>query len=386
MTMKLRRPRYLGWMITAAIVITAIVFTLLPRPVSVEQVVVRRQHLETTVEADGVVRAKDRFVVSMPATGILERLSVEPGDHVVAGQIIGVFIPPELDARQRSEARARISSIVASSAEIRQRLAALSPLIEQARRRVERLDRLEQAGAVAREQAENARDTYEQLRREADALRERERATDFESDAVRTALVSGPGQRVALRAPVSGVVLRCNEQSERTIMAGTPILEIGDTARAEVVIDVLSVDAVKIRPGMSVTLDGWGGGESVRAIVRRVEPAARTRVSSLGIEEQRVNVIADMRLCPASLGDGYRVEAAIVIERSENALCIPLGALLRDADEWYVMAVEGGVIRRRHVTLGARSALMTVVTSGLADGEHIVQHPSESLREGDRVE
>lgn len=383
--MKLRRPRYLGWIITIVVVIAAIVVALLPRPIRVEQVVVRRQDLETTVEADGIVRARERFVVAMPTTGVLERLSVEPGDSVIVGQIIGTIIPPELDERQRSEARARFSSINAGSAEVRQRLAALSPLIEQARRRTERLRRLELAGAIPREQAENARDAYEQLQREADALRERERAIGFESKAVLAILASRPGQRVSVRAPASGVVLRCHEQSERTVMAGTPIVELGDTSQAEVVIDVLSIDAVKIRPGMSVNLDGWGGDSIVRAMVRRVEPSARTRVSSLGIEEQRVNVIADIPARPPGLGDGYRVEAAIITERSERALCIPLGALLRDADQWYVLLVEDGIIRRRPVKLGARSALMTVVTSGLSDGEHIVQHPSENLREGDSV-
>jgi HlyD family secretion protein len=383
--MKLRRPRYLGWIITIVVVIAAIIVALLPRPIRVEQVVVRRQDLETTVEADGIVRARERFVVAMPATGVLERLSVEPGDSVIVGQIIGTIIPPELDERQRSEARARFSSINAGSAEVRQRLAALSPLIEQARRRTERLRRLEQAGAIPREQAENARDAYEQLQREADALRERERAIGFDSKAVLAILAGRPGQRVSVRAPASGVVLRCHEQSERTVLSGTPIVELGDTSQAEVVIDVLSIDAVKIRPGMSVNLDGWGGDSIVRATVRRVEPSARTRVSSLGIEEQRVNVIADIAARPPGLGDGYRVEAAIITERSEHALCIPLGTLLRDADQWYVLVVEDGIIRRRPVKLGARSALMTVVTSGLSDGEHIVQHPSENLREGDSV-
>lgn len=384
--MKFRRPRYLGWILTAVIVTGAIIFALLPRPVAVEQVTVQRQRVETTVEADAIVRARDRFVVAMPATGVLERLRVEPGDSVFAGQIIGTIIPPELDARQRSEARARVGSINAASAEILQRLASLSPLIEQARRRTDRLDRLEQSGAVSREQSENARDAYEQLRREADALRERLRSTEFEAKAVQAVLAGRPGQRVPVLAPASGVVLRCFERSERTVLAGTPIVEIGDTSRAEVVIDVLSVDAVRIRPGMSVTLDGWGGGESVRATVRRVEPAASTRVSSLGIEEQRVNVIADVTDRPARLGDGYRVEACIIVERFDNALCIPLGALLRQTDQWYVLVVDDGIIRRRHVTLGARSALMTVVLSGLSEGDRIVQHPSESLREGERVE
>lgn len=384
--MKLRRSRYLGWIITAVIVVAAIAYALQPRAIKVEQVSVERQLLQTTIEADAIVRARERFVVAMPATGVLERLISEPGDSVVAGQIIGFVIPPELDQRQISEALARQGAMQAALAEVRQRLAALRPIVEQAGRRSERLDRLEDAGAVAREQAENARDAYAQMQHESDALGERERAAAFEVSAVRALLGSRPGQRVAIRAPVAGVILRRYEQSERTIMAGSPIMEIGSIAALEVVIDLLSADAVRVRPGMQVQLSGWGGDSMITAVVRRIEPSARTQVSSLGIEEQRVNVIADLKLQPRALGDGFRVEASVITHRAENALCIPLGTLLRDGDQWNVLVIDNGRLRRQQVTLGHRSALMASVTAGLRQGDRLVQHPSETLREGDRVE
>lgn len=384
--MKLRRPRYLGWIITGTIIAIVLIVLLLPKPIVVEQIAVTRQSLQTTIAADAVVQVRDRFVLAMPATGVLERLSIDIGDSVSIGQVIGYVIPPQIDARQRMEAEARVGALEAALTEVRQRRAALRPLVEQAQRRAERLGRLLASGAVAREQSENASDAYEQLQREDDAISARERASAYELLSARALLTASPGQRVAVRSPVRGVMLRRYEQSERTIMAGTPIAEVGDTSRMEVVIDVLSIDAVKVRPGMMVQLDGWGGGEELRGVVRRIEPAARTKVSSLGIEEQRVNIVADVLNRPTTLGDGYRIEATIVLEQLTNALCIPLGALLRDGEQWYVLVNDAGTLRRRTVTLGARNAEQTSVSAGLSEGDRVIQHPAEKLREGDRVQ
>lgn len=384
--MKLRRPRYLGWIITGSIIAIVIIVLLIPKPIIVEQVTVTRQSLQTTIAADAVVQVRDRFVIAMPASGVLERLSIDVGDSVAIGQVIGYIVPPQIDARQRREAEARVGALQAAVSEVHQRRAALRPLVEQAQRRAERLSRLLASGAVAREQSENASDAYEQLQREADALGDRERASAFEMEVVRALVIAQPGQRMAVRSPVRGVVLRRYEQSVRTIMAGMPIVEVGDTSHMEVVIDVLSIDAVKVRPGMTVLLDGWGGGEALHGVIRRIEPAARTKVSSLGIEEQRVNVTGDILNRPTALGDGYRIEASIVLEELTNTLCVPLGTLLRDGQQWYVLVNDAGTLSRRTVTLGARNAVMTSVTSGLAEGDRVIQHPSESLREGDRVQ
>jgi HlyD family secretion protein len=383
--MSLRKPRHLGWILTGIVIVAIIAVALWPRPVSVEQVVVERRAFETSIDADGLIRAHHRFSVAMPMTGILERLDIEPGDSVSAGQIIAHVIPPDIDARQREQAQAHVRSLESGTAELDQQIAAISPLLDQARRRAERMERLGQAGAVAREQVENAVDAHTQLVHQAQALRERQRAIAYEIQAARSVLAARPGQRVAIRAPVSGVLLRRYEESERTIMAGTPIMEIGDASKMEVIVDVLSADAVRVVPGMTVHLDGWGGGTRLSAVVRRIEPAARTKVSSLGIEEQRVNVFADLTAWPPALGDGYRVEASIVTLHIDTATCVPLGALVRQADQWYVYVNDNGTARHRSVQLGPRNALVASVRRGLLAGERVLMHPPETLQDGDRI-
>lgn len=384
--MQLKRPRHIGWIVIGAITLGIVTYALIPKPLAVECVSVESTMLMQSIDADGVIQVRDRFVVAMPVTGVLERLDLDVGDHVETGTLVAYVVPPEIDERQRQEALARVRSIEAGAAEIHQRLAALRPMVDQSRRRAERSARLGAEGALAREHVENAQDAYEQLTREADALQARIEALGFESQAVRAMLLARPGQRVAMRSPSAGVVLQRYEHSERTLMAGTPILEIGDTARLEIVIDVLSIDAVKVRPGMPVHVTGWGGDSILLGRVTRIEPFARTRISSLGIEEQRVRVITDLVRGAPGLGDGYKVEASIVCSQSHGALTVPLGTLLRDNQSWFVFIADKGRARRRDVALGIRNSRMATVVSGLQRGDLVVQHPPEELQEGDRIE
>ena len=386
MTMRFKRPRHLGWIVMTVIVLGIVIYALIPKPRAVECVTAEPMMLIQSIDADGVIQVRDRFIVAMPVTGMLERIDIEVGAHVEPGTLLAYVVPPEIDERQRQEAVARVQSIETGAKEIQQRLAALRPLVDQSRRRAERSSRLGAEGALAKEQVENAQDAYEQLSREADALQARVEALGFESQAVRATLRARPGQRIALRSPSSGIVLRRYEHSERTLMAGMPILEIGDTTQLEVVVDVLSMDAVKVCPGMTVNVTGWGGDSILRGSVRRIEPFARTRVSSLGIEEQRVHVIADLLSASRGLGDGYKVEASIVRMQSNSLLTLPLGTLLRDPHTWFVFVVDQGRARRRDVKLGIRNARMTTVVSGLRRGDLVVQHPPEDLQEGDRIE
>lgn len=386
MSMKLRKPRHLAWFIASILVVAAVTFALWPKPIVVEQVVISTQVFESTIEADGIVQARGRFSISMPTTGILERLDIEPGQPVRAGQVIGHVIPPDIDARQRQQAQAHVRSLESALAELDQQMASLRPLLEQSSRRSDRLERLGVAGAVSREQVENARDAFTQMTHQLEALRSRQQSARYELQSARSVLSARPGQRVPLTSPADGIVLRRYEQSERTVLAGTPIMEIGDTSSMEVVIDVLSTDAVKVSPGMPVHLDGWGGGSRLRGMVRRIEPAARTKVSSLGIEEQRVNVIADVLDRPTALGDGYRVEASIVTQHIDNALCLPLGALVRRGEEWSVFVNDRGTASLRPVSLGLRNALVASVLKGLQPGQHVLLHPPETLRDGDRIQ
>lgn len=384
--MKIRTPSHIGLIVLGSLFVLLIAIALWPRATSVDLVTLRQEPFEHTIEADGIVQARERFVVAMPTTGVLERLQVEAGNPVVEGQVLGYIIPPEIDARQKEQALAHLRSLEEAVRELEQQVASVRPLVEQAQRRSARLDRLVQSGAVSREQTENAADAYRQLRHQAEALLARQQAMKYEVQAAASVLAARPGQRMPITAPVSGIVLRRHEQSERSVMAGTPIVEIGDTAQMEVLIDVLSIDAVKIKPGMPVHLDGWGGGRRASAIVRRVEPSARTKVSSLGIEEQRVNIVADLVDRPAALGDGYRVEASVVIQHFDSVLCVPLGALLRRGNDWGVFVNQNGRARLATIKIEARNAFVASVLNGLNPGQSVIVHPPESLQEGDRIQ
>jgi HlyD family secretion protein len=270
--------------------------------------------------------------------------------------------------------------------EAKERLAALEPLIDQAKRRAERTERLQAAGAVSKESWENARDAYTQLRSERVALQARLKSAEYEARAARAAIAATPGSRVALIAPVDGVVLRRFEEQERMAMAGTPVIEIGGMRGKELVIDVLSTDAVRIRTGMNVLIDGWGGERTLRAHVIRVEPAATIKVSALGVEEKRVNVIAALDDDDAALGDTYKVDANVVLWESPSAVTVPLGALVRTDRGWVVWVVTDNTVQKRDVTIGHRAALNAEVVKGLSVGETVVVHPPEALEEGSRVE
>lgn len=384
--MKFKKPKHLGWIITAVIVVGFIGYSLIPTPTKVEKATVQRQLLRQTIDAEGRMRFSDHFVVAMPSTGLLERTTVEPGDSVSAGTVIAYYTPPALDARQRSETLARVESAKASVVAARQQLVTLQPLLEQNQRRDDRLQRLLASGAIPKEQAENAHDAFLQTRSEIEAVKARITSATYEEQAIRASLSASPGQRIAIVSPVTGVILRRYEEHERTLMAGTPIMEIGDPKKQEIVIDVLSTDAVKVRVGHTVLISGWGGQDTLVARVKRVEPAARVKVSSLGVEEKRVDVIAVLDAASTVIGDGYKVDAAIVLWEKAQVLTVPLGALLREKESWYTFVVEDGIAKKRGVTLGPRSALLTSVSQGLTEGETVILHPAEALMEGTAVE
>lgn len=373
----------------------AIAWSLVPRPAPVETAVVRRGPLAVAVREDGRARVQDRYVVTAPLAGTLARIELEPGDAVTAGAPlarIAPLPPPLLDARARGEvdgrvaiarARRKQAAAAVARAEATQRFAA----DELARARV-------LAGRGAVPGAERAR---HELAADV-AARELESArfgAAIAADELQTALALAArlGKRppadeeLVVRAPVAGRVLRVLAASEGAVGPGTPLVELGDPDRLEVVVDVLTADAAAIEPGAPVELDGWGGG-TLRAVVRRVEPSATTRVSALGVEEQRVAVVVDLLDPPAArrgLGDGWRVEARIVTWSAPDVVLVPLAALFRDGDGWAVYAVEGGRARLRRVELGRRGAADGEVRAGLAPGERVIFHPGERIADGVRV-
>ncbi|MBU3741493.1 MAG: HlyD family efflux transporter periplasmic adaptor subunit [Candidatus Kapabacteria bacterium] len=383
--MRLQRPRHLGLIALAVGIIGLIVFALLPSAVDVDVVTVRQEHLAGYVEAEGRVRYVDHYVMSLPATATLLRVQCEPGDSVRAGDVIASYLPPSLDARQRDELSARAQAAGSALREAAARLAALEPMVEQARRKQGRMRRLLEQGAVATEQHELAADALQQLDRELDAARARLAIVTHERNAALAAIRAPSGTVMTLRAPVDGVVLRRFEEQERLLPAGSPIVEIGQPDRTEIVVDVVSTDAVKITSGMPTLISGWGSESRLRAVVRRVEPAARTKVSALGIEEQRVDVILTLDTVVRVLGDNYKVDAQIMLWQLPSARTLPLAALVEQQGAWHVYVIENGRSVLRRVRMGRRTTLRAEILEGLSAGEQVVVHPPEALRDGSRV-
>jgi len=362
-----------------------------PRPLVVETGRVVTGPLQETVEAEGETRAHDRYTVAAPVGGRLMRIELHDGDRVTAGQTVAVMRPTPLDDRERDAAAARVSAAEAFLRAAEEQVAHDRAERQQARRELDRTEQMTRQG-IATTQALELAQTAEQLAvNTLRAAEYRARAATAQLREARAALLAaepgpaGGGRMISLRVPRSGPVLRVLEKSERVVAAGTPLLMIGDPRKLEVVVDVLSVDAVRTRPAAEVLLDEWGGPQPLRGRVRVVEPYAFTKISALGIEEQRVNIIVDFVDPPGPLGDGYRVLAKIITWSGAEVLKIPISALFRQGESWCTFVVEQGRAVRRSVTVGHRNQLEAEILSGLKKGETVVLHPSNQLDNGMRV-
>ena len=375
------------WIGLGAALVAIVVLALRPSPMAVEQGTVARGPLRVTIDEDGRTRVRERFVVSAPVTGRLERVPLEVGDQVARGQVIARVSPAPLDPRARAEAEAAVRAASAALADARSAVAPARTAAAQARREAERARALAAAGAVADREVELATQDSERSAAAVTAAEARVAQVTAELQRARAALVApGSGPTVAVRAPVGGRVLELLEKQERVVPAGTPILSVGDPDDLEIIADLRSDDAVQVTPGAPILLEGWGGEEPFTAVVSRVEPAAFTKVSALGVEEQRVNVIGRLTNAPARLGDGYRVGVRIVAWESPDVLRVPAAALFRDATGWGVYVVHDGRAHRRPVVLGHQSPDWAEVLRGLSAGDRVVLHPSDRLEEGSRVE
>jgi len=363
-------------------------------PVRVEVARVRCGPMRVTIDAEGKTRARDRFVVAAPVSGRLARIDLHRGDAVRRGEVVARIDPPPmapLDPRQLAEAKAR----VATAEQLKQEADAVVEHVradcEQARRELARAEKLIETGDVSRQDFERVRNAALTCRQQIEAAKYRARAAASEVEVAKAALIavgwagqSASSATVLVRAPVNGRVLRVAEENERVVMAGAPLVELSNPS-LEVVIEVLSVDAVKVKPGMPVMIEGWGGEQDLEARVRMVEPSAFTKISALGVEEQRVNVIADFIEPGAPLGDGYRVEARIVIWETNEALKAPLSALFRSGQRWNAFVVENGLAKRREVETGRRADFEVEILNGLREGESVIAHPSNLVADGVRV-
>ena len=362
----------------------------LPDPIGVDVAPVTIGPLVVTVDEDGETRAHDRYVVSAPVAGRVSRIELHEGDSIKEAQVVAEIWPLPLSARERDEQLARIASSEALSREATEQVRRAKIEHKQAQRERERMQTLVRDGFVSPQAAEQTIVAESISANALDAVRFRARSAAAElraAKAAQLAIAAKPGSRAAVRleSPVSGKVLRIPEKSERVVAPGTPLLILGDADKLEIVIDVLSTEAVRIKPGMPVLIEGWGGDEPLQATVSVVEPYAFTKVSALGVEEQRVNVVADFVGTHAALADAYRVEARVVIWRSDNALKVPASALFRKQDGWAAFVFDDGRALLRDVTTGQRTAFEVQVLSGLEAGESMILHPSNDIADGTRV-
>ena len=393
--MRVRRGP-LGLVLAVVAVVALLAWALVPAAVPVDVARVERGSLRVVIEEEGETRVRDRYVVSAPLPGRMLRVELEPGDPVTAGHSVVARLQPTdpalLDVRTRAELQARVQAAQAAVGRARAEQQRVSADLEFARRDLKRYQELMAAGLASREQLETMQRSVRTLEEALTSAEFAIRTAQYELQAARAGLLQaegrGPSPRAAveLRSPVDGVLLRRLQESETIVQAGQPIVEIGDLRRMEVVSDLLSTDAVKVEPGNRVLLEQWGGAAPLGGRVRRVEPSGFTKISALGVEEQRVNVIVDFDdplAASKSLGDGYRVEVRIVIWERDAVLKVPTSSLFRVDGHWAVYRVEGERAVLRRVTVGQRGGLDAELLSGLEEGDTIVVYPSDDV--ADRV-
>ena len=388
----------IGMGVVGTLVTAGLVLGFMSRAVPVDIATVTRAPLTVSVEEEGKTRVRERYQVAAPVAGYVRRIDLKAGDAVAAGQVLAVIEPARavaLDPRTRAQAQAQVSAAQAALAVAQQNERAARSAAELARQERIRAESLQQANFLSAQALDAARSAETRAVAEQQASAHAVKVARFELDMARAAVANaarlqagGSAEVFQVHTPVAGRVLKVLHESEGAVAAGQPLLEIGNPASLEVEVEVLSTHAVKIAPGSKVILDRWGGEQAVQGVVRVVEPSGFTKVSALGVEEQRVRVIVDFtspREAWQRLGDGYRVEARFVLWEGDDVLQLPTSALFRHGNGWAVFAVENGRARLTLVETGQRAGLATQLVSGLDSGARVVSHPDDTLADGSRV-
>ena len=393
----------IGLTVVAATLV--IVYTTRSSGVSAELAVVKRTGLRTVVRAEGQTRVEERYVFTAPVSGQLLRIDAQPGDSVRTGDVLFRILPPPDSEQSLRVARARLEAARSQVMRMERMRDDARAAAEQAARTLERQRVLAAEEILSPQELEQAELAAASARRQWDAAESAFRAAVADAQSAEALALADESERmqsgISVRAVEAGVLLSIRDRSGRVVAAGEPILETGNLERMEVVVDVLSEDAVQIRPGNPVALSGWGEEGVLEARVRYVEPAAFTKWSALGVEEQRVNVVIDLVSTGAPwadgpdeqpsapitgrLGDGYRVDADIEIWSSDDALTVPVSAVFREAGEWFVFAVVRDTAEKRSVSLGRRSSEAAVVLSGLQAGDVVIRYPTADIAPGVRI-
>jgi HlyD family secretion protein len=388
-----------SWLLAGAIAAGLLVWAFVPRPTEVEIATVTRGPFRKTVDEDGKTRVRDRYVVSAPVPGRLLRVDLRAGAAVEPGTLVARLAPAAptpLDARTELEYRERLGAAEATRLRASANVERASVALEQAKAEAMRASKLADQGFTSRQALDNAQREVELRAKELAAAQFDGDAAGHQVAMAKAALAryrqdaggKAPGAVWEIRSPVAGRVLRVAQESEAVVAGGAPVLEIGDPRALEVVVDVLTADATAIRPGAAVELDHGAGAPVLSGRVRLVEPAAFTKISALGVEEQRVNVLIDFAAPPTAwgnLGDGHRVDTRITVETRDDAVLVPVSALFRHGEDWAVFAVSGGRARLQQVTTGPRDGMVAIVVGGLDPGTQVIAYPGDAIADGGPV-
>ena len=408
--------KILAWGVALLVVAGLVYLGFRPKVVEVDIGEVVTGPLQVTVDEDGETRIREPYLISAPLAGRLLRVELEPGDPIAHGQILAAIDPGApglLDDRSRAEAEARVKAAEANHQRAVSQVEIAEAEVEKAKRYLLRDEGRFETGMITRPMLEDTKHALRVANGNLSAAKSALDVARFELDQARAALVYSKGQdpesnkpsgvHFEIKSPIDGVVLRRFQESSTVIPAGERILEIGDPADLEIKIDVLSQDAVKIQPGQVVIIGHWGGEENLQAHVRRVEPSAFTKVSALGVDEQRVWVFADFAETeareegvngdsngsdqdesdsPAPLGDAYRIEARIIVWEKDEVIKVPAGALFREGDSWAVYRFENGRAKMRMIEVGQNNGIEAEVLGGLEAGDRVVLHPGDRVSEG----
>ncbi len=374
-----------------------------PRPLAVEVATVALGRYEQAVVEDGRTRLRDRYAITAPLAGRLARITLREGDAVVAGQLLAEITPqpaPMLDARTRAELQAREATARAAVQRAVAGVGQQKVALAQAKSDLVRSEQLAQQGFVAPTKLDSDRLAVQAAQQGLAAAEQAQHVAEHEVRQAQAALLASaplgaaPGMPFVLRAPVAGRVLKLAQASETTVAPGTLLLELGDTARLEIVAELLTTEALPLAAGAPVRIDRWGGPGELQARVRQVEPAGFTKVSSLGVEEQRVKVLIDLSSPPEqwrALGDGYRVGVRILTQQRDGVLLVPVSAVFPPpgqpavSGQAAVFVLADGRARLKTITLGGRNGQQAWVSSGLSEGETVIVYPPAAVAEGVRV-
>ena len=394
-----RSRRWRGWLpwIAGLGLIGFVIYGMRTKPVAVEMATVSRGPLTVEVVEEGKTRIRNRYVIAAPIGGQMRRVTWKAGDAIKAGETVITTIEPQvaplLDARARAQAEALLEASKAGEQKAEEGLQMAQTAAQFAQATWDRLKDIKRLGSVSINERENAERDAEMRRREVRAGEFALQVAKYERSQKEATLMQmdNPqqgGQIVEVKSPVSGVVLKVQQESSAVVMAGAALVEVGDAADLEIEAEMLSRDAVNIQPGAAVIIEQWGGEAPLQGRVRRVEPAAFTKISALGVEEQRVIVLSDLVNPPAAasrMGDRYRVEVRVAIWHSDDVLQIPTGALFREGSSWITYLFDAGKARKLTIATGHASGKFSEVLSGLQAGQQVLLHPPDSVTDGATV-